>query len=1528
MNVNFSELDFKEKPILILKNANGNPIGVLQHANNTSGQFKYNEVSTIRFEYPAYADGEATPFFDDLVGMRIIDLHNIGQFTLVKPVQEGSGQNVKKVCEGYSLEYEFAYKKITIENGTYRFHSPLTGDETVMSMIMELMPSWRIGDIPSSLWSKYRTFEVNNTNLYDFIKNTVQQTYNCIFEFDTYTRTVNVRDIAGDAVEKPIFLSCDNLVKELKIEENTDHIVTRLDVSGAEGVNIRSVNPCGTNKIINLGYYMTPENFSPELIAKYESWKELCSNRQQVYYNLVVKYSMKSTQQTAEHARLTDMEDELTNLENVRGVTIQGIALSPNDAAQASSLTEVNQQISAQQTGISTQKTRVGSVSDELAAIYDQMVAIRNECSYELFFTESERKQMDKYIKDDDLTDSSFVAETVGTYVDRGTSAEITEATLNIIDGQVEGVLLDTGALYTVRGGTIEVSVQDDTMLTASIISAAIDYNADGTFIVSLYLSSGNISGNEFMSACVTFSGTCEEPVSDDTQVSLAGADAYMYLTFNADQFMKDSVAWELYEYGEEVLSKLAQSSFTFTMDSANFIGLEEFTEFKNQLELGQKVYAEVSEGKVLKPICVEVNVDFDDPSGLKMQFSDSYVSTDAGFKLADLLDKSVSMGRSLELSKYVYSSFVDSGASTDVRDFMMSAFDVSKNAILSSNDQAISWDGAGLRLRKWANTAHTAYDDHQIWLNNNCIMMTDDGWNTAKMAIGHFTDLGGAGDCWGVVAETIVGTMLAGENLIIESTKKSGGQSVFRVDENGCKLYNSDIEITSGNRHIVIDPEFGLVMGKYPVIEITSDDEKSLNQANSYFYADSNGNLHIKGAINATELRIGDTDIEDYINGDGSKTYVQSTQPASPAAGDTWLDTTTGYMRAYDGSEWVIATTPKIVGAKINTDAANGTINISASSTLNLSGGDLNISGNNNINISSVGGLNLSGTDVSITGNELDISGTTVKLLTQNGTNGVIMLGSEGNTISSGGIMSLANGNIVLNGPSNIVSIGAAIGSGTIKLAGYNVASDSSITSSASSSTTVTPISAGSVSMSLNWVDQASTGDSSPSSISQTVTYTQASTATATGVTVTGSMISFAYNNQGVRILSSGSASALAPVGTGHLLGWETVSASTMVAGNISASGSIYAPNIYQGTYLVATQKWCVDTINSVLGSVFGSTSSATSSVTKTVNNISYRLNNHTHSVQVSDDGTVTMGSIAALNGTGTSFNLADTDFWNSRVPATFEYIPGTASISGGILTISASGINAKDEEIGEYEIDGINISSFISEITSSIRLHKEWSGGQCIVSVATTGQSGANTAVIQISTGLEPTYNSSDHTYDVTVSVYDGSYTYQSAIKTETKTIDASAAYTAGYNSGYSIGERDVTLGNTSWSGGIGVVEASNSKTKTIVLSMGTTTCTYNSSSHTYSISSSILDGGGSTGYTYSYTTDTAAYSDGYTNGYNIASGQYSVHTVPVYQGTVTSGVTWYTRTGSGTYVQTFSGSVILSPTLAANTWYTRSA
>lgn len=256
MLVDFSKLKIKERPSLILRNLAGKPLQTLGYAFNISGKFRYNETSELTFSIPAYANGKPTPHYEDIIGMRVVELAGIGQFILRNPKEVNTGIKRVKNCSAYSLEYETTFKKITLQKDVYDFWNPVLPENTILGIVMSLIPRWKLGTVDATLIGQYRTYEQESNNVFNFVKSTVQKAVGCIFEFDTLNRVVNVRDVNSKVSISPIYLSTNNLLKQIQVEEDTENIFTCFDVNGADGVDIMDVNPTGTNKLYNLDYFM------------------------------------------------------------------------------------------------------------------------------------------------------------------------------------------------------------------------------------------------------------------------------------------------------------------------------------------------------------------------------------------------------------------------------------------------------------------------------------------------------------------------------------------------------------------------------------------------------------------------------------------------------------------------------------------------------------------------------------------------------------------------------------------------------------------------------------------------------------------------------------------------------------------------------------------------------------------------------------------------------------------------------------------------------------------------------------------------------------------------------------------------------------------------------------------------------------------------------------------------------------------------------------------------------------------------
>lgn len=873
MVIDFSKISLEQRPKFILRNLDDMAIGFLTNILNPSGKFCYNDVSEINFEYPAWMNGEILPEYDLLTGMRIVDVKGYGQFILRNPEETYDGVTKKKKCTGYSLEYEFTNKTISLEEGTYNFWNPFSPDSTVLGIILSEVKSWSVGSVSDDLIGKYRTFSTDGKNIYDWMKSDLQKTYGCIFEFDTYKRKINVRSINDIVNVKPVYLSTSNLIKEIEIKESTDDLVTVLDVNGADGVSIRSVNPMGTNRIYNLDAYMNSSYFSDKMITSWNKWKDTFKSYQEPYYQLVIAQNMQISRYTTEDGVLADLKGELTALESKKAVIIQAIAV---DKALQSDLNKVNSQIRSKESEIKQQENLLQSVQNKIDSFKRELKTINERTSFSSFFTQDELIILDRYFRCGSLTDSNFVATSVDSYAVDTETIRGLSAIFNIVNATsvTKTPYGDDITFYIVRGGSINTNNSNVT-IDSKIVHGTLQVNRDLSFVLSLYLENGKLNGKSFPGGTIAMTGNLSANATSSTNtLQFKTTSSTLYLTQEVTEYQKMSVEWELFEYGVECLQRLSSPTHSFSVSSINFLALEYFSQFAKELELGEKIYLHTDQG-VLSPIVVAVSIDFDNPSDFQIDFGDAFSLNEA--TLEDLLKESISMGSTLDFNQYNYSNFVNSGAKTQVKDFMTNAIDTMKNRILSGDHEQITIDPAGLRCRKYNETSGD-YEPEQIWMAHNALMFTKDGWNTATIGIGEFIDKN-LGSMFGIIAPAIVGTILAGSQLVIESEKTDGGVAVFKVDAEGASLHNASFNLygSTGGR-IDLGAIYGIVGGANKdtlfyydskgqpsgvrtvnnrsikkVTDISSGDSPNAN-----FWLDMDGNAYLKGKLIATSGEIG----------------------------------------------------------------------------------------------------------------------------------------------------------------------------------------------------------------------------------------------------------------------------------------------------------------------------------------------------------------------------------------------------------------------------------------------------------------------------------------------------------------------------------------------------------------------------------------------------------------------------------------------------------------------------------------------
>lgn len=821
----FDKFGRPEPPTLLLQTADERTIGTLPNVANLKITVNFSETSEISFDLPAYSDGVPTPLYDKVVGYKVIRTEHYGIFLLMKPEISGDGIEEIKSVTGYSLEKKLENKQFFLEEGTFNFWNPATPDDTILGRILEVSPGWKAGYVAPSLIGRYRTFDQYDDYALSFLYDDAMDTFRCVVVFDVYNKTINAYDADDDVSTLPIYLGFDNLVTDLDITELTDELVTAMTPSGADDLDIRQVNPTGTNWIYDISYFIENGDIPSALAEKWTEWQKSVLNRQEYYKGLVGLRASATARLLSEQAKLVDRKAELDDLTNQQSVTIQALALettADGKASQQKKLDEINANMEKKKKEVADQEAVVADIKTTLDASNPdsypaQIKAVNDELKLTAFFTADEYALLRHYFIEQPLSDDTFVASDVDTAV-TGESSKVTNGAIAISDSTLAQV--DFGEIkkkmYTIAGGTAVVTAANK--MSVSIIRGTLEHKAGDEFVFSLYCGEMKIGEKNAPSGLITLTGTLSNLKNDihevndkevityeGTSLSFDITTADLYMTTNVSDYQKYSVEMELYDHAVKTLADVASPTYEFSVETGNFIWAQEFEPFRKGLELGKGVYLRLPNDEVITPVLIGFDLDFEDQEKLSLTFSNRFKRHDNVANLKEMIENSYSSSRSFDAAKYTYNQTANQASK--VSEFMNSSLDAAVNSIIGAKNQSVRIDGAGLHIGE-------PDSPYQIRIINGMIAMSDDGFQSAKVAIGHFaTDE--LGDHWGVNADIIGGKLLIGNGLVIEAPNDDGVMQ-FKVDATGAWLYNSTFVLAKdGGGKILIDPRYGIASGK-----------------------------------------------------------------------------------------------------------------------------------------------------------------------------------------------------------------------------------------------------------------------------------------------------------------------------------------------------------------------------------------------------------------------------------------------------------------------------------------------------------------------------------------------------------------------------------------------------------------------------------------------------------------------------------------------------------------------------------------
>lgn len=269
-----------------------------------------------------------------------------------------------------------------------------------------------------------------------------------------------------------------------------------------------------------------------------------------------------------------------------------------------------------------------------------------------------------------------------------------------------------------------------------------------------------------------------------------------------------------LYDRAQSQLKRVSKPTQQFTLDVENFIFAKEFEHWSGQLETGCLINVELDNDDIAPLFLTNITINYDDHA-LSMTFGNRFNKYDPKTLFENVLGGINKSANTLNyLKETVYP--IKSGEFNAMREQIQASRDLTMDAALSSENEEVTIDGSGYTGRE--KISDDEYDPRQVKLTGKSLVFTDDAWETCKVAIGQII-LGDGTVTYGVNAETIIGDLIIGNQLVI---KDNDGNDLFTIIDN--KVSSEVSTISERLNKMIVDTQYMYCVRDYGTAPAASD--------------------------------------------------------------------------------------------------------------------------------------------------------------------------------------------------------------------------------------------------------------------------------------------------------------------------------------------------------------------------------------------------------------------------------------------------------------------------------------------------------------------------------------------------------------------------------------------------------------------------------------------------------------------------------------------------------------------------------
>lgn len=371
------------------------------------------------------------------VGMYVL-LYGVDWFVIseVQIVNEGTNEYKEVVFK--SLEHELTFRNITSLGslGTdsdnqggldmYCLYSKTDTEHSILHMVVQKNPDWWIKYVDPAITSEYRSFNIDSIGTYELLTDNCASTFDCIFSFDSSDKSISAYTLDHMGKDTGIILNYRNFIKEVNQKTDDSNLKTVLHVSGGNDsrvnkpIGIIDVNISGSDQIYDFSYYL--HMMSQELQDGLKRYNNKCKENETAYQNGLVRLQILYNELYALNNKapstpgstnwseyglkeLQSKEQEYWNLMSVN--------LNHKDPTQLNYYNQYNKLHQAVEAEIVVRKNQITNKEAEIKKCKEMIQSL--VVKLDKFLGEELYRELSAYVKEDTLTDDSFVVTSIMT---------------------------------------------------------------------------------------------------------------------------------------------------------------------------------------------------------------------------------------------------------------------------------------------------------------------------------------------------------------------------------------------------------------------------------------------------------------------------------------------------------------------------------------------------------------------------------------------------------------------------------------------------------------------------------------------------------------------------------------------------------------------------------------------------------------------------------------------------------------------------------------------------------------------------------------------------------------------------------------------------------------------------------------------------------------------------------------------------------------------------------------------------------